>query len=224
MKTSVESLLEDIYPSSDGKPMAETQVHVKLLARLLGMLEYHFRDHEDIFVAGNIFLYYEEGDPKKRRAPDIMFVKRIKGRHLRRSFMTWLERRVPSCVIELTSKKTAKEDMKIKKPLYRRLGVREYLLFDPLWEYLPKQLIGYRLVNGRYKKIKLEPDGSLISKEMGLRLVPEGDNLAAYDLRTGERLLSLWELHEKHDVERQRVADLEAEVARLKAAKNGKRS
>jgi Uma2 family endonuclease len=216
MKTSVETLLEDVYPSSDGKPMAETQVHVRLLARLLGMLEYRFQDREDVLVAGNIFLYYEEGDPKKRRSPDIMFVKGVKGRYLRRSFMVWLERTVPSCILELTSKKTAKEDIKVKKPLYRRLGVREYILFDPLAEYLPTQLMGYRLVKGRFKAIKTAADGSLVSKELGLRLVPEGENLAMYDLKTGERLLSLEELHAQNDA-------LQAEVARLKSAKNGAR-
>jgi hypothetical protein len=33
-------------------------------------------------------------------------------------------------------------------------------------------------------------DGSLISKELGLRFVPEGDLLRAIDLATGERLLT----------------------------------
>jgi Uma2 family endonuclease len=215
MKTSVETLLEDLYPSSDGKPVAETQVHVRLLLRLLGMLECHFRKEEDVLVAGNIFLYYAEGEPKKRRSPDIMVVKGVRGRHSRRSFMTWLERTVPSCIIELTSKKTAKEDINVKKPLYRRLGVREYILFDPLEEYLPKQLMGYRLIKGRYKRIETEPDGSLISRELGLRLVPDGENLGLYDVETGERLFSLEEMHQKN-------AELKAEIARLKAAKNGK--
>jgi Uma2 family endonuclease len=215
MLTSVRDL-EDLYPSSDGKPMAETQVHVRLLAQLLGMLEYHFRGREDVLVAGNIFLYYEEGKPKKRRSPDVMVVKGVKGKHLRRSFMTWIERTVPSCIIELTSRKTAKEDMTIKKPLYQKLGVREYILFDPLGEYLPNPLMGYHLIKGRFKAIKAEADGSLISKELGLRLVPEGENLALYHLKTGERLLNLKELHEKN-------AALLAEVERLKASKNGRR-
>ncbi|MBI3823165.1 MAG: Uma2 family endonuclease [Planctomycetes bacterium] len=224
MSTSVETLLdEDTYPSSDGKPMAETDVHVTLMASLLATLRYFFRRRQDVYVAANMFLYYVEGAPKKRRAPDVMVVKGVKGNQLRRSFMTWRERAVPSCIIELTSRKTAKEDLKIKKPLYRRLGVREYILFDPLEDYLPKQLMGYRLESGRYKPIKLEADGSLISKELGLRNVPEGENLALYDVKTGERLLNLEELHEQHEAERRRNAELEAELTRLKAAKNGAR-
>ncbi|MBI1831572.1 MAG: Uma2 family endonuclease [Planctomycetes bacterium] len=138
--------LDDPYPASDGKPMAETPIHVRLMARLLAILEYHFRRFRDVFVAANIFLYYLKGDVKKRRAPDILVAKGIKGRHPRRSFKLWIEGVSPSCIIELTSKKTTKEDLKVKKPLYRRLGVREYFLYDPLHEYLPRQLMGYRAI------------------------------------------------------------------------------
>jgi Uma2 family endonuclease len=215
MSAAVDTLLdEEIYPSSDGKPMAETDVHVTLMASLLGTLRYFYRACDDVYVATNMFLYYQEGQPKKRRAPDIMVVKGVIGKHQRRSFKTWIENAVPSCIIELTSRKTAKEDMKEKKPLYRKLGVKEYILFDPLHSYLPRQLMGYRLVKGRFKSIKPNADGSIRSKELGLRLVPEGRYLAMYDLKTGERLLSLDELHEKHE-------QLQAEVARLRAVKNG---
>jgi hypothetical protein len=143
-----------------------------------------------------------------------MFIKGVKGRHERRSFKTWVERAVPSCIIELTSRKTAREDMRQKNPLYQKLGVREYFLFDPLGEYLPRPLMGYRLVKGKYQPIKARADGSMRSKELGLLLCPEGINLALYDLKTGERLPSVEELHERNQ-------KLKAELARLKAAKNG---
>jgi hypothetical protein len=148
-----------------------------------------------------------------------MFAKGVKGRHERRSFMTWVERVVPSCIIELTSKKTAKEDLKEKKPLYRKLGVREYFLFDPLDDYLPRQLMGFRLVAGKYQPMKDEPDGSVRSKELGLRLCPEGYYLALYDIKTGERLLNFEEMGERFDAAQQKVNELQAELARLTAAR-----
>ena len=43
----------------------------------------------------------------------------------------------------------------------------------------------------------------------------------AGNLKTGERLLSLDELHEKHEEVNRRNAELQAELARLKASKNG---
>jgi Uma2 family endonuclease len=217
MSSYVQTLLdEDTYPSSDGKPMAETGIHVLLMMRLLEMLRDHFQAREDVYIAANMYLYYAEGEPKKRRAPDVMFIQGVQGRHERRSFKTWVEHASPSCIIELTSQKTAKEDMKEKKPLYQRLGVSEYFLFDPFGDYLPEQLMGYRLVQGRYKTIKPASDGSLRSKELGVRLCPEATNLGLYDLKTGDRLLNAEEV-------RARNAELQAELARLKAAKNGRR-
>ena len=249
MSIATSLLLDDPYPGSDGMPMAETTVHVRLMARLLAMLEFHFRHKEDVFVAANIFLYYQEGDAKKRRSPDVMVVKGVEKKTDRRSFKTWVERAVPCCIIELTSKETADEDLEAKKALYQQLGVREYFLFDPLGEYLPRQFIAYHLVGDEYEEMAYDADGSVISAELGLRLCPEGETLALYHRKTGERLLFLEEFQEsldeiqhlldekehelsekehelgekEHELEkeRQRRVELEGEIARLRAALPG---
>lgn len=55
------------YPTSDGKPMAETQVHVDLIIELISTLRHFFRRREKkVLVIGNIFLYFEEGTPRAR--------------------------------------------------------------------------------------------------------------------------------------------------------------
>src|ERR1035438_1731742 len=180
-------------------PMAETTVHARLMARLLAMLEFHFRHRDDVFVAANIFLYYKEGDVTKRRSPDVMVVKGVDKKPDRRSFKTWLERAVPSCIIELPSKETADEDLEAKKALYQQLGVREYFLYDPLNEYLPKQFMAYHLVGDEYEEMQYEDDGSVVSAELGLRLCPQGENLALYHRKSGERLLFLEEYQESLD-------------------------
>jgi len=220
MRISVAKSPDDIYPASDGKPMAETGYHALLMVCLHQMLRHRFRDREDVYVAINMFLYYVEGKPKKRRTPDVMVIKGVKGSHERRSFKTWVESVVPACIFEITSKKTADEDLHAKKLLYQRLGVREYILFDPLNDYLPKQLMGHRLVGKKYKGIPARLDGSIVSKELGLRLCPEGTDLGLYDSKSGERQLNLEELHQYHakklDEERRRLAELQAELARLK--------
>ena len=222
--TAIIEAIDDIYPDSDGKPMAETGIHVIAIIWLHQMLRYHFRVRDDMYIAANMFLYYVEGQPKKRRAPDIMVAKGVIGQHERRSFKTWIEGVVPSCIIEVTSKKTTNEDLKQKKPTYQRIGVREYFMFDPLHDYLPEQLIGYRLVAKKYQRIKPGPDGSLLSKELGLRLCPDGATLALYDSKTGERVPSTAELYEAHDAAekaKREIAELQAELARLKRARNG---
>lgn len=233
-----------LYPASDGEPMAETGLHVLLMTTLIATLRHFFRRRPDVYVIGNIFLYYEKGNPDAKRAPDVMVVKGAQPRaEERTSYFLWEEGVAPSAVIELTSMKTAEEDVGPKLKLYERLGVGEYFLFDPLLHLLDVPLTGFRLVSGKYQPIQPEPDGSLISQELGLRLVPEGNDLALYDLKTGERIPAppeayhlLEETQRRADRERRRaehelrekeaaqlrVAELERELARLKASKEAK--
>src|SRR2546425_372297 len=123
---------DDFYPSSDGKPMAETDIHLWLMLNTIASLWHFFRhQRHEVYVGGNMFLYYQKGDRKKRRAPDVMVVKGVDGRIKRRSFKIWEEKAVPRTVLEFTSKKTAAEDLVAKKILYQKLRVLEYFLFDP---------------------------------------------------------------------------------------------
>ena len=62
------------YPSSDGKPMAETGIHVTAILMLYQALEDFFRGRDDVYLAANMFWYWEKGNPKARRAPDVMVV------------------------------------------------------------------------------------------------------------------------------------------------------
>lgn len=51
-------------------------------------------------------------------------------------------------VIEVSSRRTWLEDLYKKWQLYARLGVREYFLFDPQYDYLPEPLMAWRLGEG----------------------------------------------------------------------------
>jgi Uma2 family endonuclease len=46
-------------------------------------------------------------------------------------------------------------------------------------------LQGFRLVDGRYERMSETEDGSLLSEELGLRLVLEDGQLRLYDRVTG---------------------------------------
>ncbi len=197
------------YPDGDGKPMAETSIHVLVMLALIGTLRGYFRLRSDVYVIGNIFLYYEEGHPESRRSPDVMIVKGVDAGKNRRSFKTWEERAVPSVVVEITSRETAEEDQGPKRELYERLGVREYFLFDPLHEYLERPLIGYRLIGDEYEPLPPAADGGLLSAELGLRLVPDGTDLALIHFRTGERLPFLPEAYQLLEEVRQYARETE---------------
>src|SRR5579863_5567945 len=82
---------DSLYPDSDGLPMGESELHFLVIQYLHGALSYWFRSREDVHVAANMLLYYEEGVPSKYRGPDLMVSKGVRGKHHRRSFRTWEE-------------------------------------------------------------------------------------------------------------------------------------
>ncbi|HYX23971.1 MAG TPA: Uma2 family endonuclease [Thermoanaerobaculia bacterium] len=198
------------YPSSDGQPMAETPQHAQVMYDLIFGLREWYAPVSDVWVAGNLFLYYEKGNPRARVAPDLLVAKGVK-KWDRPNYQVW-EDGPPALVVEVTSKKTRRKDQDVKKPLYERLGIKECVLFDPLAEYLRPSLQGFRLLRGSYQPIPLEADGSLRSQTTGLWLKREGQRLRLVEVATGERLLWAEEKSAAH-------AEAEAKAAEEAAAR-----
>jgi Uma2 family endonuclease len=206
---------EIYYPESDGKPMAETELHANVMFDLIHALQARYAGDIDVQVGGNLLFYYEEGNPRASVSPDV-YVTRGIPKGPRDTYLLWEEGLPPCFVIEVTSKSTSSEDLRRKKVLYERLGIEEYFLFDPREEYLHPPLQGYRLVNGRYQPIPADGDGSLSSRTTGLILRPEGTNLRLIDAATGERLLGHREEAEARRAAEERTRALEEEIARLR--------
>jgi Uma2 family endonuclease len=201
--------------------MGETGVHVQVMLAILEILQRHFENDDKLAVHANLFLYYEEGNPKKVVCPDVFVSRGVNRNAWRRTYRVWQEGKGPDVVIEVTSKKTRKEDLGKKLELYRDvLRVREYFLFDPLEEYLEPSVQGFRLVEGRYEPIAPDPSG-MISEVLGLRLERAEADLRFFDLARGQRIPTPGELA---SAARQVQAALEeSEAARqdAEAAKRG---
>src|SRR5262245_27078437 len=205
------------YPTSDGKPMGETDKHRDLTTYGVEALKFRFADRPEVYVSGNNFLYWEEGNPRKSVSPDCYVVFGV-GMRQRDCYKAWEEGgRLPDVVIEFTSKKTKKEDTDTKRPLYEQvLKVPEYFLFDPTGDYLTPRLQGFRLVEGEYVPLEAV-DNRLFSEQLGLELVQDGENLYFYDPERGERLLTPLEQARRAEEEAAARATAEAENARLRA-------
>lgn len=181
------------YPESDGKPMAESDVHQAVMMHLIQGLRNHYSTEPEVYVAGNLLLYYEEGK-RASVAPDVFVVRGVPKRR-RDTYLLWREGQAPCFVLEVTSKTTRDEDLSTKKALYRTLGVEEYFLFDPRGEYLEPRFQGLRLVRGvagplgEYRPVSPTEDGALVSRTLGVAFHPEGDFLRMTDVATGQRLL-----------------------------------
>ncbi|MEH2410002.1 Uma2 family endonuclease [Nostoc sp.] len=162
------------YPDEDGKPMAEGDIQCSYLTYAINALRIYFQNHPDVYVAGNLFIYYEKGYPESVVAPDVFVVFGVENRD-RRSYKTWEENnQTPDFVLEITSKTTRSKDQGAKKGIYAFLGVREYFQYDPTGDYLNPQLQGLHLVDGNYFLVATNtlPDAtvSLPSEVLGLEL------------------------------------------------------
>jgi Uma2 family endonuclease len=188
---------EIIYPDSDGKPMAESDPARDYLIYGVEALNIYFQDRDDVYVSGNLFIYYKKGVPSAVIAPDVFVVFGVEKKK-RLSYKVWQEAgKVPNFVLEITSATTQEND-ETEKPLkYAALGVQEYFQYDPTGDYLTPQLKGSRLVEGKYEVISPNdlPDGvlSIKSEQLSLDLRLIDGELRFYDPRSGKKLLSYQE-------------------------------
>ena len=118
------------YPSSDGKSMAENDAQRLAMVYALAALEIRFADRDDVYVSGDLLIYYQEGRPRVSIAPDVFVVYGV-AKRIRKSYLLWEERKVPDFVLEMASANTWREDEGPKREVYERLGVREYAQYDP---------------------------------------------------------------------------------------------
>ncbi len=207
------------YPSSDGLPMAESDFQRKYLTYAVEALGVHFRERDDVYVSGNMFIYYEQGNRKAVVAPDV-FVVMGADKHDRTSYFLWLEPKAPDFVMEITSRSTLSEDQGPKRGTYAFLGVQEYWQYDPTGDYLEPQLQGFRLVGRNYEPIPEPPrtDGGLTFHSLVLDLIirlESSGELRFYDLSSGQRLQGLEEATRSREEAEQ--ARQEAEQARQQA-------
>jgi Uma2 family endonuclease len=203
------------YPESDGKPMGETDVHIDALIYLREALRDYFRDDAQMYVAGNMLLYYEEGTPAACVAPDVFVVQGVAKRE-RRTYRLWEEGQTPIVVFEITSRDSRLEDLGTKRAIYAMLGVLEYFLYDPLGDYLRPPLQGYRLQDGEYQRMLPGDEGRLTSQTLGLELRLEDGRLRVFNPTTGERLLTPAEALVARRTEASARRAAEAELERLR--------
>ena len=186
---------DPLYPSSDGLPLAENDWQLEAILDAVGVLKIRYRDRPDVYVSGDLLIYYEEGNPRRSVAPDV-FVVFGAANHKRNVYKLWEEPKAPDFVLEVASENTWKEDLGRKRALYSELGVREYWLFDPKDEYFDPSLQGLVLRDRAYHALPalVENGARMIrSKVLGLDLRAERGALRFRDTATGEHLKSLAE-------------------------------
>jgi Uma2 family endonuclease len=204
------------YPEADGLPMAESDQTRDYLVYATKVLSVFFETRTDVYVSGNLFIYYEQGNPEAVVAPDVFVVFGVEN-HQRRIYKVWEEGdRTPNFVLEITSKTTRSKDQGAKKGIYAFLGVEEYYQYDPTGDYLTPTLQGLRLVEGNYLSVPTTtlPDGTIVlpSAVLGLELHLKEKAMRFYNPVTQQYLLT----HEEEATARQ-IAEERAQTAEERA-------
>ncbi len=168
--TSIAREIDDaiLYPDDDGEPMSDNTIQFRWICTIVEGLQFLFRDRPDVFVAGNLLWYAQEGEPAVRTAPDAMVVfGRPKGE--RGSYMQWREKGVPPHVVfEVRSPGNRDPEMERKFHFYEDRGVQEYYFFDPD----ARSLQGWIRRDGRLEEV--EDVSGWVSPLLGIRFEPEG--------------------------------------------------
>ena len=171
---------DELYPDSDGKPMAVSDLHRLILTRTLQVLDAHFEERPEVYVSGDILMYYVEGDPRKSVAPDVLVTFGM-GKKNRRTYLVWEEGKIPDFVMEFSSKGTYRNDLGSKMELYASLGIQDYFLYDAEGLYLSSPIMGFTLVDGSYTPISESPNRRLHSTALNLDFSVGDVGLGIYD-------------------------------------------
>ena len=169
-----------IYPHTDGEPMSVNDYHRQAIIWTLQALEAHYAKNPDVYVSGDIFLYYREGDPRKSISPDVLVSFGI-NKKPRYSYKTWEEGKAPDFVMEFSSKGTYEKDLGEKMDIYASLEIPDYFLFDAEGLFLPTPLMGFTLVDGAYAAIPPDDEGSIHSSVLSLDFRMQGPEIRIFD-------------------------------------------
>jgi Uma2 family endonuclease len=190
-----------VYPSSDGKRMAENTKQARWITVLYGNLLALYRDRADVFVGAYNLWYPVKDDSETRNAPDVYVVfGRPKGD--RPSYVQWQEENVPLTVVfEVLSPGNTHEEMVREFHFYEDHGAQEYYVYDPDRNTLDVYVRG----KTGSALVQQHPAHGFTSPRMGIRFdLRSGDEMVVYH-PNGERFLTFEELtDERNEARRQR--------------------
>ena len=204
------------YPETDGMPLPDGEYQAPIYREIVNTIQTYFSDSANVRVNGDTFIYYQEGNPNLRIAPDCYVVSNLSEFALKslslegnNTYLLWEVGKPPDFVLEIGSPSTARVDLGRKRDLYAELGVGEYWRFDASGgDFYGEPLVGEYLVDGEYRRFDLmyEDDGLIWarSEALGLDLWWDGEGrLRFYDPGAG-----IWLLNQ----EEENAARLSAEV------------
>ncbi|MDQ6659516.1 MAG: Uma2 family endonuclease [Chloroflexota bacterium] len=181
----------DFHPTEEDL-MGETSGHAYLIHYLMEVLIWLFREHH-CAVYENLNFYQTSNSREYPLAPDIAVIKGVDFQYLR-SWSVGKTGPAPQVVFEIASEETWKKDLAEKPGKYARMGVEEYIAYDPndppLGQSNARRLFGWSLDkdSGEMREMLVHPNGHLWSPHLDSFLVPDQHYLRLYDSNGQPRL------------------------------------
>ena len=151
------------------EPPLESDFHRDQIDLLIRILRWWWRDRNDVYISGNLTVYYNQEQLKTRdfRGPDFFVVLGTEKKD-RKSWVVWGEQgRYPNLILEILSDSTKRVDRGLKKDLYQdTFRTPDYFWFDPN----TLEFQGFHLVDGLYQAISPTDQGWLWSQQLELYL------------------------------------------------------
>jgi Uma2 family endonuclease len=210
--------LDQLYPSTDGVEMGESNPHYDLMTYLCENFRYLFAQQK-VSVHANLFWYPVLGDPDIRRAPDIMIIFDCEFQANRSSYVQGLHNnQPPAVVIEILSRSNTEGTMQERRDWYEKYGVSEYYEIDDVGETVRVWL----LVDGNF----VEQTGihSFTSPLTGCTI--DWTSGIEFTMPNGKKFVTVQEIREQRDealrearkqAQRAELAELQAKQAQLQA-------
>lgn len=210
LSTILQTLAKEGYVavSGDDEEMSETTLHFELINYLFNALKLFLKSREDVFVASNLRVSYDEKHPLKWYAPDVLVAFGVENR-VRSSYHLPTEKVMPQVIFEIASEQTADKDVGEKYLTYSKLGVEEYYLLDPERSILPDPVNAYHIQKGVLRAVP-QSETPIFSSRLGLEIVDTGKEIRLFNSQTNDFLRSTEEIAESEQVLARRVAELEA--------------
>ncbi len=207
----------------DGRRLSQNLYHDATASHMRHFIAQHcnwLKTFENLVAEDGFIVYSDEGRTVTI-APDVMLAKGpatpvrdgsplpvIKAPHAD-SYKLADEGRPPDFVLEVVSPKNTAADLRDKKAKYLKIGIPEYFVFNPRARGADPPLKRYRLQPGGKAWEEKTSRSGLCSKELGTKILVNGQALELIDPETGQPYEETQKLKVRADREAAR-ADREA--------------
>ncbi|MBC6480244.1 MAG: Uma2 family endonuclease [Hormoscilla sp. GM7CHS1pb] len=224
--------MEFLHPEEDYH-FPNSTFHQDVICDARIMLENRYWEDPTVAVFSDLLIEWDMPYPP-RHCPDLFVVFGIRNKEqFRSTFVVRDEAVRPVFVLEVVSPGYRKEDKQTKLLQYEQAGISEYVIIDRRTRrgQAIYEVLGYRLVTGRYLPMIADDDGRIPCETIGLWVSMQDGRLVLEDMETGERLLKSteWkarsqELSAENQELKAKFQGLSARLRELEAQQQGRRS